>query len=103
MAAQFRSLLPHEPLPRGERNGFIHLQGAFTPKKRKSDDDNDGVEPDITFWTAESLAAALQNLLLEGSPPLNLPFTAKLQTLSLICEVSVFYYMCFDLGNEFIF
>ena len=32
-AQQFRSVLPHEPLPQ-EAVGYIHLQGAFEPKKK---------------------------------------------------------------------
>ena len=29
---RFRSVLPHEALPSNEEYGYVHIQGAFTPK-----------------------------------------------------------------------
>jgi alkylated DNA repair dioxygenase AlkB/SAM-dependent methyltransferase len=78
----FRSILPHEPLPSNDENGFIHLQGAFAPKKRHQllpcDEDDDG----SSYWTRQSLEETLQlffstNIeppsiaveVLDGAPP----------------------------------
>ncbi|KAL7499587.1 hypothetical protein ACHAWT_007200 [Skeletonema menzelii] len=33
-STHFKTVLPHEPLP-GQQFGFIHLQGAFVPKKKE--------------------------------------------------------------------
>lgn len=74
-ARKFRSLLPHEPLPQEEK-GFIHLQGAFTPKRRHSEE---GLQTDLTFWSRGSLTNALQEVLVKTNDesPLDLPFAVE--------------------------
>eukprot|EP00980_Cylindrotheca_fusiformis_P015851 scaffold4637_cov128-Cylindrotheca_fusiformis.AAC.22 len=65
---KYRSVLPHEPLPK-EEGGFIHLQGAFEPKKSEKD-----VEP---YWTASSLELALFEALSVRFDDLKLPFPVQ--------------------------
>ena len=62
---KFRSVLPHEPLP-VESCGYLHLQGAFEPRKNvKSGDANQGHDnsedskEDVPFWTRSTLEQAL--------------------------------------------
>jgi alkylated DNA repair dioxygenase AlkB/SAM-dependent methyltransferase len=50
---KFRSVLPHEPLPKEEVLGYLHVQGAFTPPEEE--------------WTRESLETALLNVLKDVS------------------------------------
>eukprot|EP00934_Nitzschia_sp_Nitz4_P006164 Nitzschia sp. Nitz4//scaffold38_size140716//310//2943//NITZ4_003123-RA/size140716-processed-gene-0.50-mRNA-1//-1//CDS//3329550006//6154//frame0 len=66
---QFRSVLPHEPLP-AEDVGYVHLQGAFEPKKK------DPEAPD--YWKSpEDLQAALMDALSTRYSTFNLPFPVK--------------------------
>ena len=74
----FRSLLPHEPLPspKDEKLGYLHIQGAFTPKILHDESAGEGVtettrddNPHTPFWTRESLLAALRAAL--GQSPSN--------------------------------
>lgn len=66
---QFRSVLPHEPVP-VETVGYLHLQGAFEPKKK---------DPEAPhYWESESdLVNALRVCLIEDYQALNLPFPAE--------------------------
>jgi hypothetical protein len=48
---KFRSVLPHELLPK-EDNGYIHLQGAFEPKKNKKKKDDS--ENDDMVWNRDN-------------------------------------------------
>ncbi len=44
-SSRFRSVLPHEALPKNEEYGYVHIQGGFTPKliltKKHDKDDKD--------------------------------------------------------------
>jgi alkylated DNA repair dioxygenase AlkB/ubiquinone/menaquinone biosynthesis C-methylase UbiE len=63
---QFRSVLPHEPLPQ-EAVGYIHLQGAYEPKKKDPEAPN--------FWkSSETLEHVLRGQLIERYSALNLPY-----------------------------
>lgn len=48
----FRSVLPHEPLPQ-ESFGYLHIQGAFEPRRIEESDDK------LFFWNKESLRDAI--------------------------------------------
>lgn len=63
-----RSVLPHEPLPK-EECGFIHLQGAFEPKKSDKDDS--------PHWTPPSLEQALLDALSIRFQALKLPHAVQ--------------------------
>lgn len=56
-APAFRSILPHEPLPRREQQGYILLQGAFQPRIIK--DNDNGKSPSVVnesyCWTRQGL------------------------------------------------
>lgn len=69
-----RSILPHEPLPRNESSGFLHVQGSFEFKKSKKKEDTGnagdvGVSSsgcDVTAtsrlcWTRENFQQALSS------------------------------------------
>lgn len=65
---QFRSVLPHEPPP-PEDVGYIHLQGAYEPKKKDPEAPN--------FWqSSETLEQILREQLIERHSSLNLPHPA---------------------------
>ncbi len=65
---QFRSFLPHEPLP-PEDVGYIHLQGAYEPKKKETDTPN--------YWQSSyALEQVLRERLIENHFALNLPYPA---------------------------
>ena len=53
-----RSILPHEPLPKNESEGFLHLQGSFELKKCKKEEDKGGCNNVTTssHWTRDSNA-----------------------------------------------
>jgi len=74
---KFRSVLPHEPLPIGEcdsNSGFVHLQGAFEPK-RKVDENAKGKLP--SYWkSAIQLEEALLKALGDEHTRLGLPYPA---------------------------
>lgn len=65
---QFRSVLPHEPLPT-ESIGYIHLQGAFEPKKKDPEAPN--------YWqSSDTLEQVLRERLMKNYSSLNLPHPA---------------------------
>ena len=67
---KFRSVLPHEPLPK-EDNGYLLLQGAFEPKKKKDD-------PTLLYWTdASALEGAIFKALSEDHVSLKLPHAVQ--------------------------
>jgi alkylated DNA repair dioxygenase AlkB/SAM-dependent methyltransferase len=66
---KYRSILPHEPQPK-EECGFIHLQGAFEPKKSDKDD--------APYWTSSSLEQALFDALSFRFEALKLPYPVQL-------------------------
>ena len=70
---KFRSVLPHEPLPIDESNrGFVHLQGAFEPKRKTSPDSD---TPPPPYWKSTgSLEQALVSALRDDHKKLGLPF-----------------------------
>ena len=61
VSVAFRSILPHEPLPKNERCGYLHIQGSFEPKKAKKNDGDDGIDDvvDEFVWTCTSFHEAL--------------------------------------------
>ena len=59
-ATDFRSLLPHEPMPREER-GYVLLQGAFQP--RRNDDDGKPGPIVEDYWTQKGLQDCLTRAL----------------------------------------
>jgi hypothetical protein len=79
-SSAFRSILPHEPLPT-EPQGYIHVQGAFTPKLKTTekvkgvagagggveiDGEDANANEESSFWTKESLEEALFKILSNG-------------------------------------
>jgi alkylated DNA repair dioxygenase AlkB/ubiquinone/menaquinone biosynthesis C-methylase UbiE len=79
--ARFRSVLSHEQLPKDEL-GFIHLAGAYEPKKKRSDiakENNDETAniPKEQYWTNDTLQQALLNILGERHEYLNLPHAVQ--------------------------
>jgi hypothetical protein len=55
---RFRSVLPHEPLPiDGDSKGYVHLQGAFEPKRNKLTNDSD--KKSSTTTTSSSSSSSL--------------------------------------------
>ena len=82
---KFRSVLPHEPLPKQEY-GFIHLQGAFEPKnKRRTRTQQSNILEDVVengcndseesfYWTSQTdLQEALTKCLSDNFRSLDLP------------------------------
>jgi len=68
-APSFRSVLPHEPVP-VEDFGFLHLQGAFEPKKK---------DPEAPpHWGSQvDLEHAIRKCLIDDFQILKVPFRAK--------------------------
>ncbi|KAG7356174.1 2-oxyglutarate/Fe(II) oxygenase [Nitzschia inconspicua] len=79
----FRSILPHEPFDfhKYDDNGYIHLQGAFEPRKKsKSVDDNgpsDNPPPTFLWKTSVKLQQALLTTLKDDYQRFQLPFPVK--------------------------
>jgi alkylated DNA repair dioxygenase AlkB/ubiquinone/menaquinone biosynthesis C-methylase UbiE len=77
---KFRSLLSHEQLPKDEL-GFIHLAGAYEPKKKRSDDAKENNDQTAVskkqYWTNDTLQQALLDLLGELYESLNLPHAVQ--------------------------
>lgn len=74
----FRSILPHEPIP-NEDHGYLHIQGAFCPRRRRKGSDTNEEALDITiqsFWTVHTLENALSQVFREKYAALGLPFAA---------------------------
>ncbi len=72
---KFRSVLPHEPLPIGEcesNSGFVHLQGAFEPKRKVDQNAKDKLP---SYWkSAIQLEEALLKALGDEHTRLGLPY-----------------------------
>jgi alkylated DNA repair dioxygenase AlkB/SAM-dependent methyltransferase len=62
---KFRTVLPHEPFPQEDAAGYIHLQGAFEPKKKDPED--------APYWTTSTLEEALFDALSNNCQSLKLP------------------------------
>jgi alkylated DNA repair dioxygenase AlkB/SAM-dependent methyltransferase len=76
--ARFRSVLSHEQLPKDEL-GFIHLAGAYEPKKKRSAKENKD-ETAISkeqYWTNDTLQQALLDILGERYEYLDLPHAVQ--------------------------
>jgi len=83
---RFRSVLPHEPLPIGRNdsanNGYIHLQGAFEPKRNKPTNNDSNKTSTTTTTTAsywkssEALEETLLVALRDNYERLKLPYPA---------------------------
>jgi alkylated DNA repair dioxygenase AlkB/ubiquinone/menaquinone biosynthesis C-methylase UbiE len=67
--SRFRSVLPHEPCP-VEEFGFLHLQGAYEPKKK---------DPEAPlYWHSKlELEEAIRERLIDQFQTLGLPFPAQ--------------------------
>ena len=86
---RFRSVLPHEPLPidnsdsGNNRRGYVHLQGAFEPKRKAAaaaaavDNDDDSK---ASYWKSSRSKTSLEDALLlalrDEHKRLGLPFSA---------------------------
>ena len=80
-SVKFRSVFPHEPLPSTEieKEGYVHIQGGFTPKVNPTTPDEEGITavplPDCEL-TKSLLLASFRGLNLSKDSPLkNLPYT----------------------------
>lgn len=84
-SSSFRSVLPHEPLPSNELRGYLHVQGAFTPRQQLAtcpekpasetelhaarqeeigeEISSSSPSTKASFWTRESLHDTLQELV----------------------------------------
>eukprot|EP00537_Pseudo-nitzschia_pungens_P005689 CAMPEP_0172375034 /NCGR_PEP_ID=MMETSP1060-20121228/59026_1 /TAXON_ID=37318 /ORGANISM="Pseudo-nitzschia pungens, Strain cf. cingulata" /LENGTH=963 /DNA_ID=CAMNT_0013101961 /DNA_START=93 /DNA_END=2984 /DNA_ORIENTATION=- len=78
---KFRSVLPHEPLPNDsdgvDNKGFVHLQGAFEPKRKPSPQSTESGstrEPSPYWKSTEALEKALLLALGDQHERLRLPF-----------------------------
>ena len=80
---KFRSVLPHEPLPIDGDNckGYVHLQGAFEPKKKSltkdSNSPSESKSQTDSYWkSAEALEHAVLMAFRDDHERLRLPFPA---------------------------
>lgn len=91
-AAIFRSVLPHEPLSPNEKNGFVHIQGAFLPKDVSSTShSSESIDNRFDLIKAAlSTEAAIKEILFSALSVNEdyLPLISPLKGLSSLCEFS---------------
>lgn len=79
---QFRSVLPHEPLP-VETLGYLHIQGSFEPRGTAKNEENkpDDVELVASFWEKNTLEQAIRASTCSSASPLTLHTAQAVQVL----------------------